>query len=110
MKPPRWIAVVAMFLSLTLILSACAQTKQIVQNGGFDSDTNHWDRPYGRLEHATSEHNTGPGAAQLVTDGSPDLHDHLGTFGQCIDLSSELDNWPEVDDIGAYPSGPDAVE
>ena len=70
---------------------------QVVKNGGFDSDTGHWDLPYGTLRRSTSEYNTGPGAAQLITSDSDGLGDYRGTFGQCIDLRGELGDWPELD-------------
>jgi len=70
---------------------------QVVKNGGFESDTGHWDRPYGTLRRSTSEYNTGPGAAQLITSDPDGLGDYRGTFGQCIDLRGELGDWPELD-------------
>ncbi|MGD8969522.1 MAG: choice-of-anchor Q domain-containing protein, partial [Anaerolineae bacterium] len=76
---------------------ACAQGGGIVQNGGFDSDVSDWEKPYGRLLHTTSEYNSAPGAAQLVTSHSSDSLEQLGTFGQCIDLGAQLEGWPEVD-------------
>lgn len=76
---------------------ACAQGEGIVQNGGFDSDTSDWEKPYGRLVHTTSEYNSAPGAAELVTSHASDSLEHLGTFGQCIDLGAQLDGWPKAD-------------
>ena len=70
---------------------------QVVRNGSFDSDTGHWDLPYGTLRRTTSEYRTGPGAAQLITSDSDSLGDYRGTFGQCIGLGGELGDWPEVD-------------
>ena len=70
---------------------------QVVKNGGFDSDTGYWDLPYGTLRRTTSEYNTGPGAAQLITSDSDGLGDYRGTFGQCIDLRDELGDWYELD-------------
>jgi hypothetical protein len=75
-----------------------ATARQVVQNGSFDSDTGHWDRPYGTLRRTTSEYNTEPGAAQLITSDSSDHLDYRGTFGQCINLRSTLGDWPESGD------------
>ena len=77
--------------------SVCTQTGQIVQDGNFTLGTGGWEKPYGRLVHTTSEYVTGPGAAKLITSDSSGSLDYRGTFGQCIDLSDKLDDWPEVD-------------
>lgn len=70
---------------------------QVVQNGGFDSNTDPWDQRLGKLEHTTSEFNTGPGAASVTTNHSGANGDYTAVFGQCIDLSSVLGDWPGVD-------------
>jgi len=71
---------------------------QFVENGGFDTNTNSWKRAYGSFSHTTSEYHTAPGSARLGTTDNPTGSGHFGTIGQCIDLKSQLDNWPEVTD------------
>jgi hypothetical protein len=70
---------------------------QIAQSGGFDSDMAHWDRRLGKLSHTTTELNTAPGAAYAVTDYSDGTGGYTAVFGQCIDLSSALNDWSAVD-------------
>ena len=69
---------------------------QVVLNGGFDSGIRNWKRPYGVLRHVTSEYHTGPGAARLTTGDETGFLEYRGNFGQCVDLSSFLEDWPVV--------------
>lgn len=71
---------------------------QIIKNSSFDVGTNSWDRPYGKLTHTTSEYYTPPGAVRLMTTDETSFLDYRGNFGQCIDLSAILEDWPVVND------------
>ena len=70
---------------------------QIVSNGGFDSGVNPWKAPYGRLKTTTYVFHAGTGAAQLTTSDVDAYGDHRGTFGQCVDASGRIGDWPQVD-------------
>jgi hypothetical protein len=71
---------------------------QIIMNSSFDSGTKNWERPYGKLAHTTREYYTPPSAARLSTTDETGFLDYQGSFGQCIDLSGFLEDWPVIND------------
>lgn len=97
--PPEHTSIPEKSLSPTptiLPTNTATLNKEFIQNGSFDSNTLHWEQPYGQLSHTKEEFHTGPGAAQVITNSSGSSG-YLGTFGQCIDLRNKLENWPETD-------------
>ena len=69
---------------------------QIVPNGDFDSGINPWRASYGRLKTTTGMVHSGTGAAQLTTGDADPGGGYRGTFGQCLDASSRIGEWPQV--------------
>jgi len=96
MKTILWVIASTTLLFLLLVFLASAQTNQVVINGDFEVDTSGWIVGVGTLSRTTTVVHTGTGSAQMDL-GVFDHRIFRGDFGQCIDLSSELFTWPEVD-------------
>jgi hypothetical protein len=74
---------------------------QIIINSGFDSNTNSWNARYGTFSHSTDVKLFGSGAARLITADQDARGDYFGLFGQCVNLDSQLEGWPTIEE--GYP-------
>ncbi len=91
MSKIRWIIAGILFLALALPVGA--QTKQVITNGGFETDTTGWTVSTGALSRTTTVVHTGSGSGQLdLADTGEGLY--AGEIHQCIDLSGDLADWP----------------
>jgi hypothetical protein len=86
---------IAVVLSLVLAVPTSAQTRQIVQNGGFESCVSEWTVNQGDLNHTTATVHTGSGSAETT------IHPQWGASDvvQCIDVSTIIKTWPAPDGI-----------
>jgi hypothetical protein len=85
-----------------LTVPASAQTHQIVQNGGFESNVSEWAVNQGSLNHTTATVHAGSGAAETI------IHPDWGVSDvvQCVDVSAAIRTWPAPDGTSGTPLHP----
>lgn len=82
-------------ITITVTPTIAPIESALVKNGSFDKNTALWEIPYGTLRYTESEYHTEPGAAYLTTSDATNKPDYRGSIGQCINLSAQLDHWPD---------------
>lgn len=104
MKKSHYIRIISIFILMLLFASATPPvwakmkqviTKQIITNGGFETDVSGWDVNDGVLSHTTTVVHTGDGSGQLDLVNNLE-GGYVGNFSQCIDLSGDLVDWPPL--------------
>ena len=84
-------------VTITVTPTITPNEPALVKNGSFDKNIAQWEIPYGTLRHTESEYHSEPGAAYLTTSDATNKPNYRGTIGQCINLSGQLDHWPDAD-------------